>query len=84
MARFYGVCLDPDRWTEIDRVERAATNGDEGASLDLVTLYSEIGDAQSDEKWRDLAAIFVWNHIRAGRENLYPESDPDGAIARAA
>lgn len=65
-------------------MEREATNGDEGASLDLVTLYSEIGDAQSDEKWRDLAAIFVWNHIRAGRENLYPESDPDGAIARAA
>jgi hypothetical protein len=84
LARFYGVCFKLDRWAGIDRVERAVTNGAEGASLDLVQLYSEIGDAQAVEKWRDLAAIFVWNHTRVGRENLHPESDPDGSIARAA
>lgn len=84
LARFYGVCFKPDRWAGIDRVERAVANGAEGASLDLVQLYSEIGDAQAVEKWRDLAAIFIWNQLRQGRENPFPGSDPDGAIAHAA
>lgn len=84
LARFYGVCFQTDRWAGIDRVERAVMNGAEGASLDLVTLYSEIGDTQAGEKWRDLAAIFVWNQLRQGRENPFPGSDPNGTIAHAA